>query len=56
MCDLCAGRVAKGKKPTCVKHCQSLCMEYGPVDELAAKMATATTKNVLYVPKAGTVA
>ena len=38
-CDLCAKRVEKGKKPTCVKHCQSLCMEYGPVDELAAKLA-----------------
>ena len=38
MCDLCAGRIAKGKKHTCVKHCQSLCMEYGPVEELAKKM------------------
>ena len=36
MCDLCAGRIAKGKKPTCVKHCQSLCMEYGPVRAAAA--------------------
>ena len=55
-CDLCAKRVEKGKKPTCVKHCQSLCMEYGPVDELAAKLAGATTKHVLFVPKAGTAA
>lgn len=53
-CDLCAKRVEKGKKPTCAKHCQSLCMEYGPVDELAAKLAGATTKHVLFVPKAGT--
>ena len=55
-CVLCGERVAKGKKPTCVKHCQSLCMQYGPVDELAAKLATATTKSVLFVPKSGTVA
>lgn len=54
MCNLCAERLAKGKKPTCVKHCQALVMEYGPVSELAAKMANASTKNVLFVPKAGT--
>ena len=28
-CDLCAERTAKGKKPLCVKHCQSLAMRYG---------------------------
>ena len=38
-----------------MKHCQSLCMEYGPVDELAAKLASAATKHVLFVPKSGTV-
>ena len=53
-CNLCAERLEKGKKPTCVKHCQSLCMEYGTVEELAAKIAGATTKHVLFVPKAGT--
>ena len=51
MCDLCAERTAKGKKPTCVKHCQAFCMEYGPVEELAQKMATAKTKQVLFVPQ-----
>ena len=56
MCDLCAERVGKGKKPTCVKHCQAFCMEYGPVEELAQKMATAKTKQVLFVPKSGVVA
>ena len=38
-CDLCAERVGKGKVPTCVHHCQAKCIEYGPVDELAAKLA-----------------
>jgi len=52
-CDLCADRVAKGKKPLCVKHCQSLVMEYGAVEDLAKKI-DGKTKNVLYVPKAGT--
>jgi len=37
-CDKCADRVAKGKLPTCVKHCQAGCMFYGTVEELAAKM------------------
>lgn len=38
-CDLCADRVASGKPPTCVQHCQALCMEYGLLEDLAAKMA-----------------
>lgn len=54
-CDLCAERLGAGKDPTCVHHCQSLCMEYGPVEELAKKLADATTKYVLFVPKSGVV-
>ena len=34
-CDLCADRVEKGKLPTCVKHCQAGCMQYGSVEELS---------------------
>ncbi len=37
-CNGCVGRVAKGKLPTCVQHCQARCMEYGSVEELAKKM------------------
>ena len=37
-CDLCSDRVSKGKKPSCVHHCQSNCMEYGTVEELAKKV------------------
>ena len=37
-CTSCAERVAKGKLPTCVQHCQARCMEHGPVEELAKKM------------------
>ena len=32
LCDKCAERLAEGEKPTCVKHCQSFCLEYGPLD------------------------
>lgn len=37
-CDLCADRTAKGKLPTCVKHCQDACIKYGPVEELAKEL------------------
>ena len=45
-CIQCAGRVAKGKRPTCVQHCQSQVIEIGPYEELAAKVKT--PKQVLY--------
>lgn len=34
-CDLCAARTKDGDEPACVKHCQSRCMKYGPVSDLA---------------------
>ena len=37
-CDLCEGRVAKGKMPMCVQHCQAWCMYHGEVEDLAKKM------------------
>ncbi len=42
LCNLCEDRVKEGRKPTCVHHCQSGIMEYGPVDELAQKINKAT--------------
>jgi len=50
LCDLCENRVKDGKLPTCVHHCQAACMEYGTVEELAAKMA-GKSKMVLFTPK-----
>jgi Fe-S-cluster-containing dehydrogenase component len=49
LCNLCEQRVAQGKLPTCVHHCQSACMSYGPVSELAKK-AAAKPKSSLFVP------
>lgn len=46
LCDLCAARVEKGKLPTCVHHCQSGCMVYGTVEELAAKAAEADKSDI----------
>ena len=40
LCDFCAERQAKGKLPTCQHHCQAQCLEVGPIDELANKIAS----------------
>ena len=55
LCDLCADRTAAGREPTCVHHCLANVMQYGPVSELALKLEE-KTKQVLFVPKSGTVA
>lgn len=46
LCDLCAERLKDGKLPTCVHHCQSACMAYGNVDELAAKAKEAGKSDI----------
>lgn len=38
-CNLCAERTAQGKLPSCVHHCQAQCLTYGPLEELAQKLA-----------------
>lgn len=48
-CDLCAARTGRGKTPTCVHHCQAKCIEYGPIDELAQKLAE-KPKQCLFCP------
>lgn len=49
-CDLCADRVARGDQPTCVLHCLANVIEYGHVEELAARMAAKGKKVSMYVP------
>ncbi|WP_094607682.1 hypothetical protein SPSIL_009620 [Sporomusa silvacetica DSM 10669] len=49
LCNLCEERVNAGKQPTCVHHCQSACMYYGPVEELAKKIA-GKRKMALFTP------
>ncbi|NLP43921.1 MAG: oxidoreductase [Peptococcaceae bacterium] len=50
LCNLCEDRVAEGKQPACVLHCLGQAMEYGPVEELAKKMAEKGTKVAMFVP------
>ena len=49
LCDLCAKRVGAGELPACVKHCQSFCMKFGPLDELAKKLET-MPRSTLFAP------
>jgi anaerobic dimethyl sulfoxide reductase subunit B (iron-sulfur subunit) len=48
-CNLCEDRQTKGKKPTCVQHCQSQCLDYGPITELAQKVTS--TKQIIVALK-----
>lgn len=50
MCDLCGERVAQGKEPACVHHCQAEVMRFGPVKELVEEM-DGKSKTVLFAPK-----
>ncbi len=47
LCDLCGSRTATGKLPACVHHCESECMEYGDIAELA-KLLEEQPKSVLF--------
>jgi len=38
LCDLCINRCREGEMPACVKHCQSFCMSFGPIDQLVNQM------------------
>lgn len=37
MCDTCVDRRGLGKAPSCVQHCQALCLEFGPIEEIMKK-------------------
>jgi Fe-S-cluster-containing dehydrogenase component len=50
LCDLCESRVEEGRLPTCVHHCQSMCIEYGSIDELTKKVAN-DTKVAVFIPQ-----
>ena len=40
LCDQCAERMAQGaQEPTCVKHCQAKCLQYGDLEELSKELA-----------------
>lgn len=50
LCDLCAERVAAGRKPACVHHCLADALEYGPLSELVEKMESKGERAYLMIP------
>ena len=50
LCNLCGERVAAGKEPNCVHHCQAGVMKFGPVEELVQAMED-KSHLVLFAPK-----
>lgn len=50
LCDLCINRNREGELPACVKHCQSFCMEFGPITKLAQEMAQ-KSRTVIFSPR-----
>ncbi len=50
LCDLCADRVAMGKRPTCVHHCQAAVLSYGTLEELQEE-AKRKPQMVIFMPK-----
>ena len=48
LCNFCLPRVKQGKKPACVKHCLTKCMEFGTIDDIANE-AKKRSKALLYV-------
>ena len=50
LCDLCASRVEAGLLPSCVQCCQAKVLEYGTIEECAAKLAAKPRKAAVFVP------
>ncbi len=50
VCDLCINRSKQGQLPASVKHCQSFCMSFGPINELAKQMET-TPRSAIFAPR-----
>jgi len=52
LCNLCAPRVAEGKKPSCVHHCLAQVMEFGTVEEMSKRaVALKGTKSTIFIPR-----
>jgi Fe-S-cluster-containing dehydrogenase component len=49
-CDLCSERTKAGEQPACVKHCQAICMMYGPVTELVKAMEE-KPRSLIFAPR-----
>ena len=50
LCDLCEERVSRGEDPACVHHCLAFCLEYGTLDEMAARADEIGSRVSIFVP------
>jgi Fe-S-cluster-containing dehydrogenase component len=50
LCDLCINRCREGEQPACVKHCQSFCMSFGPIDQLVQQMEV-RSRSAIFSPR-----
>jgi Fe-S-cluster-containing dehydrogenase component len=50
LCDLCADRVAEGKKAPCEVHCLGACIEIVPIADVSAKIAEKGDTVSVFVP------
>lgn len=49
-CTYCGKRLAQGKIPSCVQHCQASVLQFGTIEELS-KLLKQKSKQILFVPK-----
>ena len=46
---MCVERTAEGKLPACVQSCQAKVLEYGTIEECAAKLAAKGKKAAVFL-------
>ena len=49
LCNFCAGRIGKGKKPACVHHCLSACLEVVDRRELPDRLRGIQGKQMIFL-------
>jgi Fe-S-cluster-containing dehydrogenase component len=50
LCDLCEGRIAQGRRPSCVHNCLADCMEFGTLEGMAKRAAEIGARVSIFVP------